>query len=684
VLSTVGRAHRNALTTTVGLGVAGVAGGSTTLMLGGLLTMGSVLLSANQLLQPKSARLLHQAVHGVTVVGLAGCLAIISRARIDAVLLIVMLGIFNRFVLRSSPRDDFIIVAAAAVLVTMATTVTPGIAFLPLILCFLPAALWALTTANALAQQRWAQEGTDAVVLARVPRLGWALSLGATLFMLVAFAGLSFFPRYNFGRLMAAGSFMNFAGVGASMDMSTGGVSEAAGGQVLLRVEGPDAATEGLYARIYAFDVFDGRSWSQSEGRSSTRFEGLKSTEAPPRRPHDVRLRRLVDRGRPHPVAAIGTLRPWAVGLRRPLQGPSGTWLTPIPQASLQIEYVAYADARPGLGPGPEAEEDLARFRVLPGDVDPRILALAERLTEGAKSPAEKLDRVMAHFAQGYRYSLEPLKGRAEDPLVRFLFEAKAGHCELYAGAVVVLLRAAGVPARVAAGYYGGWWNARSGTLEYTPDDAHAWVEWHDPDQGWTWADATPPGARTRRRGKSLAWLRDWYDWLEGAWFNHIVDFDEARRRALLERAQAEFDEGWSAATTWIRGEDSGGSGPGRGGRAEPWGVAAAAVVLGLAAAAVLRRRFDRRPEVLGRRLRRRLGAGPTETLGQALGRLSAAEQGPARAAVAAYERLRFGRGGNPGAVRAALRALARVRRAGSASVSRWNGSGAWSANSKS
>ncbi len=678
MLSTVGRAHRNALTATVGLGIAGVAGGSTTLFLGGSLTMATVLLSANRLLCAKPERSLHRAVHLITVLGLAGCLAIIGRARIDAVLLIVMLGIFNRFVLRSSPRDDFIVVAAAAVLVTMATTVTPGIAFLALILCFLPAALWALTTANALAQQRWDREGGDEVARAGLPRLGWALSLGATVFMLVAFAGVSFFPRYNFGRLMAAGSFMNFAGVDASMDMNTGGVSGAVGGQVLLRVEGPDAASEGLYARIYAFDRFDGRTWSQSAARPTTRFFGVQSADGPPRRVHAVRLRRLVDRGRPHPVAALGTERPWAIGLRHPLFGPSGTWLTTIPQASLQIEYAAYSDRRPEL----QVETDQARFLDLPADLDPRIHRLAQRLSRGTTAPDEVLQRVVGHFSQGFSYSLEPLDGDEEDPLLRFLFEAKEGHCELYAGAAVVLLRAAGVPARVAAGYYGGWGNARSETLEYTPDDAHAWVEWYDPERGWTWADATPPGARTRRRGKALAWLRDWYDRLEAAWFNHIVDFDETRRRRLLQSLEARLDAGWSAAKGLV---DGGASGGGRGRQsAGLWGGLAAVLVAGLAGAVVLGRRLGARPEVLGRRLRRRLGAGATETLGEALVRLPAAEQGPAEAAVEAYERLRFGRGGDPAAVRAAIRAMARVRPARSASLRGWTGPGASSANSKS
>ncbi|MEM6863384.1 MAG: DUF3488 and transglutaminase-like domain-containing protein [Myxococcota bacterium] len=680
MLNSVGRAHRNGLTVTVGLGIAGVVGGSTTLMLGGGLTMAAVLLSAQRLLRPKPEAWLHRGVHLVTVLGLVGCLAILSRARIDAVLLIVMLGIFNRFVLRTSPRDDFIVVAASAVLLTMATTVTPGIAFLPLVLCFLPAALWALTTANALSQQRWAPpNGRDQVAAAPVPRLNAALTLGATAFMLVAFAGVSFFPRYNFGRMMAAGSFMNFAGVGASMDMSTGGVSNAVGGQVLLRVEGPDAESEGLYARVYAFDLFDGQVWSQSAPNPLVRFRGIVEGERPPQRKHEVRLRRLVDRGRPHPVAAIGTSRPWAVGLRQPLHGPSGTWLTAVPQASLQIEYAAYSDRRPEHA----AKEALERFLTLPAGLDGRLRDLAGQLTEGTSTHREKLARILGHFGQGYQYSLEPLEGASQDPLLRFVFEAKAGHCELYAGAAVVLLRLAGVPARVAAGYYGGWWNARSGSLEYTPDDAHAWVEWWDPERGWTWADATPPSGRTRRSGKSLAWLRDWYDWIEGAWYNHVVDYDETRRRQLLEVLEARFDAGWSGVTGLLSHQTPR-SGPTRGGGSVLW-VLGTVFVLGLGVlGAFVRRRGSRRPVVLGHRLRRLLGAGPRETLGQALNRLPEAQQEVGGAAVRAYEALRFGQTGDVDRVRRCLSALAQVRGARSASLPSWIGPGPSSANSKS
>ena len=90
--------------------------------------------------------------------------------------------------------------------------------------------------------------------------------------------------------------------------------------------------------------------------------------------------------------------------------------------------------------------------------------------------------------AEGFRYA-GAAGWRGRNPLARFLLEEKAGDCTYYATAGALLFRAAGVPARVAAGFVGG--EVRGRTIVLRQKDAHAWIEVHDPRGGWMPVDPT-------------------------------------------------------------------------------------------------------------------------------------------------------------------------------------------------
>ena len=71
------------------------------------------------------------------------------------------------------------------------------------------------------------------------------------------------------------------------------------------------------------------------------------------------------------------------------------------------------------------------------------------------------------------------------DPLVRWMASREPGHCELFAGALVLMARSAGFPARVVTGFKGGTWNAYSGNYTIRNSDAHAWAEvWDGQKEG--------------------------------------------------------------------------------------------------------------------------------------------------------------------------------------------------------
>jgi hypothetical protein len=97
------------------------------------------------------------------------------------------------------------------------------------------------------------------------------------------------------------------------------------------------------------------------------------------------------------------------------------------------------------------------------------------------------VERWLAH---GYSYSESPPRRRY--PLESFLFADKSGYCQQFAGAMAVLLRMGGVPARVAVGFTSGSYDHSTHRWLVSDVDAHAWVEAWFPRYGWVRFDPTP------------------------------------------------------------------------------------------------------------------------------------------------------------------------------------------------
>ena len=87
---------------------------------------------------------------------------------------------------------------------------------------------------------------------------------------------------------------------------------------------------------------------------------------------------------------------------------------------------------------------------------------------------------------------------RTSIPLASFLFTDKQGYCQQFSGAMAMLLRMGGIPARVAAGFTSGTYDRRSGRWMVADIDAHAWVEAWFPSYGWVRFDPTPATAPAR------------------------------------------------------------------------------------------------------------------------------------------------------------------------------------------
>ena len=115
---------------------------------------------------------------------------------------------------------------------------------------------------------------------------------------------------------------------------------------------------------------------------------------------------------------------------------------------------------------------------------------LAIRLAHGAATPYAFVTAVERYLARGYSYSEDPPPSRY--PLEAFLFTSHAGYCQQFAGAMALLLRLGGVPARVAVGFTSGAYDNGLRRWVVSDFDAHAWVEAFFPHYGWVRFDPTP------------------------------------------------------------------------------------------------------------------------------------------------------------------------------------------------
>ncbi len=164
-----------------------------------------------------------------------------------------------------------------------------------------------------------------------------------------------------------------------------------------------------------------------------------------------------------------------------------------------------------------------------------RTYRLAQRLRARAQTPYAMVRAIRRLFAERFVYTETPPERPV--PLEAFLFEDREGYCQQFSGAMALLLRMGGVPARVAAGFSPGGYSKRRGAWVVRDTDAHAWVEvWFD-GHGWVTFDPTPSATPARsqvaaREGAAAA-LRDpvrdeWvvrdvdaHSWVE-AWFPQI------------------------------------------------------------------------------------------------------------------------------------------------------------------
>jgi transglutaminase-like putative cysteine protease len=119
------------------------------------------------------------------------------------------------------------------------------------------------------------------------------------------------------------------------------------------------------------------------------------------------------------------------------------------------------------------------------------LYALNQKIVGDATDPYDVTLRIESYLRKSFEYSLTPPSSDYSSPYAAFLFDTRSGYCQHFAGAMALLLRYNGIPARVAAGFTSGE-EDEPGTYTVSTNDAHAWVEAYFPEVGWVAFDPTP------------------------------------------------------------------------------------------------------------------------------------------------------------------------------------------------
>ena len=450
-------------------------------------------------------------------------------------LLVVMVAL--KFLESKSQRDELVLVMISYFLM-FASMLTERS---PLTAIYIVLLVWLTTVALLQIGRRGELLGNRRTAAASARLLLHALPVMIVLFV--------FFPRLP-GALWAVPGNTGSGASGLNDTMSPGDITNLGlSDEIAFRVEfeGQPPSANALYWRGPSLTQFNGRTWSMPQG--TRRGERVA----------------VFNEFRGEPTTYRVTLEPngrnWAFALDMPASWTGdnslrmgsdyqlGTFFAAPRTRRLDYRVTSYVDysAREPL-----TEREIDSFRLLPADSSPRARALAATWLTDAPTGDQIVARAMDWLgSQPFQYTLTPPALGAQ-PVDEFLFETREGFCEHYASALTVLLRAAGLPARVVLGYQGGELNAIGGYYIVRQSDAHAWTEVWLEDEGWTRVDGVAAVAPERvalgftsQRDASLVgtalrtpWLRQaafLWDAVNTRWRSWVIGYGPEVQRALLD-----------------------------------------------------------------------------------------------------------------------------------------------------
>ena len=291
------------------------------------------------------------------------------------------------------------------------------------------------------------------------------------------------------------------AKTGPSDSMSPGDIASLAQSDELafrVEFEGPVPDTKTLYWRGLVFSSFDGRTWRtgspQEQQRRSAIWGKKNSVLGGPPVSSDVQN---------YHITFEPSHQPWLYALDYPVTSSSTVGLTAeytLLAKGLMDKRSRYAMRSsstwiidPILDPAVRKHN-----LTIPNSGNTRAKKFAVNRRSKSTNDQQFVDEILSYYhQQPFYYSLKPPR-LGKHSIDEFIFETRKGFCEHYAGSFVFLMRAAGIPARVVAGYQGGEKSSEGDYLLVHQFDAHAWAEVWLPNRGWVRVDPTAQVAPER------------------------------------------------------------------------------------------------------------------------------------------------------------------------------------------
>ncbi len=496
----------------------------------------------------------------------------VIRIGIRFILILILVKLFSRH----APRDDLQLYALSILAMAAATAVNLGLSYG----IFFGAYVLVGTFSIALFHLRQEIDQMPPTLdSSRMPFVrGYILVLTAISFAIFVSSLAIFlvFPRVGLGFFtIQIRDPVQTTGFSEQVKLGSHGILRS-DPTVVLRAEFPDAVPTNFSSwrwRTMTFDTYDGQQWKRSinlqNDESSLRSEDGTFNLAK-LHPQSLRMAGQTDVGLNMQIylEPLGTnLMPvlWpASSIHLTLAENAISWspksgsltadsygdirhtfksqigitygLTTYPPPSLQklLSATAPDDSQ-------EYPDDFSRYLQLP-EISTATKSLAKKITANASTPYAKAVAIEQYFAQNFTYTTDLPVVDPNDPLHSFLFDAQAGHCEYFATATVILLRAAGIPARLVNGFLGGTWNDVGGYLTVRQGNAHSWAEVFTPEFGWVPIDATPASESVfSQRAPASKWFDDSYDAIRMQWMKWIIEYNFESQIELVRSASSRF-----------------------------------------------------------------------------------------------------------------------------------------------
>ena len=408
-----------------------------------------------------------------------------------------------------------------------------------------------------------------AISLAALSVAAGALFFGSMLFF--------FFPRFSAGYFARTG-FQPSLMTGFTESVELGRIGEIKQDtSVVMRVQtGAPVSYPLLRWRGVALSTFDGKRWYSAEKKLElhmARQDGWipVSSQFDLKVPVVAQLRFVVLL---QPLASDALFGPAQITeLRGNFSNDAGTYYGSARRSSLGTDFAGaifnparnFSQVRyEGVSLLPEARPLKARtagtdypadiqdlYLQLPENLDPRIPQLAQKITATANNPFDKSVVLESYLRRNFGYTLNLSGKPGADPLARFLFVTKAGHCEYFASAMAVMLRTLGIPSREVNGFLPGEYNDLAGDYIVRASDAHSWVEAYFPGSGWVTFDPTPPSSGTETGLFSR--LNLYLDWMQLNWNEWIINYDFAHQLVMAKNVRQNSTDYSESFRRWFQ-----------------------------------------------------------------------------------------------------------------------------------